>query len=173
MRKKVLLFSLLLFGATRMYAQDKGEIEGRVKDAQGHPLPGATVRLVDVSDSATGETIQTDTAGRFFFGGLPFGVFACTITHAGTRSMSVDSIPVTPISGTIDLGDLILLPAGKLLTEVVVFGRSPTIRTGARNRCSTRSRATPARSIASGRSSRRWSTRAASSRWAGCTAARS
>ena len=130
MRKRVLLFSLLLFGATRMYAQDKGEIEGRVKDAQGHPLPGATVRLVDVSDSTTGKTIQTDTAGRFFFGGIPFGVFACTITYAGTRSISVDSIPVTPISGTIDLGDLVLLPAGKLLTEVVVFGRSPTIRAG-------------------------------------------
>ncbi|HEY4108218.1 TonB-dependent receptor domain-containing protein [Puia sp.] len=128
--KKIGLSILLLCAAAGIYAQDKGVIAGRVKDPQGQPVPAATVNLVDRSDPPTAKTIQTDTAGRFLIDGIPSGLFTGTITHAGTQPVKIDSIAVTPISGTIDLGDLVLLPAEKLLTEVVVSARTPAIRTG-------------------------------------------
>ena len=108
MLKKWWLFFLLFCCAARVYAQDKGMIEGRVKDVQGHALAAATVRLVDGNDPTAAKTVQTDTAGRFFIDGIPYGLFTCTVTHAGEQPVMVDSIPVTPISGTINLGVLVL-----------------------------------------------------------------
>jgi len=128
--KNGLLFFFVVLAGARGYAQDKGVVEGRVKDIQDHPLFGATVRLVDGNDPAAVKTVQTDTAGRFIIDGIPYGLFTCTVTHAGCQPVTVDSIPVTPTSGTINLGQFVLLPAGKLLTEAVVSARAPTIRNG-------------------------------------------
>jgi len=101
---------LLLCSAARAYGQENGAMEGKVKDAGGHFLSATTVRLVDIYDLMPTKTVQTDTAGRFYIDEIPFGLYNCTITQTGMRPMTVDSIPVTPHCGTINLGDLVLLP---------------------------------------------------------------
>ena len=106
--KKGWVFFLLLCGAVRVDAQENGAIEGRVKDGQNHVLRAVAVRLVDQYDLMAPQTVQTDTAGRFYFGGIPFGMYNCIVTQAGTQPVRVDSIPIIPHGGTINLGDLVL-----------------------------------------------------------------
>ena len=118
---KGFVFFLLLCGAGRACAQENGAIEGRVKDGQNHLLRAATVRLVDIYDLMPAKTVQSDTAGEFYIDGIPFGLYNCTVTQAGMKPLVVDCIPITPHCGTINLGNLVLVPAGKLLAGVVVF----------------------------------------------------
>ena len=123
MLRKGFVFFLLFCGAARAYALESGAIEGRVKDGQNHLLRAATVRLVDLYDLMPAKTVQTDTAGRFYIDEIPFGLYDCSVTQAGMKPITVDSIPVTPHCGTINLGSLVLVPAGAgtLLTRLAVF----------------------------------------------------
>ncbi|HLZ89191.1 MAG TPA: outer membrane beta-barrel protein [Puia sp.] len=128
--KKVLLILCFTVGVVVGYTQDKGFVEGRVRAGPGQPIPAATVTLVNVDDPTEKKTEQTDTAGRFLFEGIPYGQFTCRITHAGYLPVTRDSIVITPISGTINLGDLTLIPSSELLTEAIVSAKNPTLRAG-------------------------------------------
>ena len=128
---RILLIAVIIMATTlHLSAQDKGRLEGRVEDEQKHPLPFATVTLLDKYALSPARVAQTDSSGRFFIDGIPYGLFTCKISHAGYRPLTIDSITVTPISGTISLGDLPMTPAGKVLTEIVVSARAQTIRSG-------------------------------------------
>jgi hypothetical protein len=116
--KKEWVFFLLLCFTDRVYSQENGAIEGRVKDGQNHFLRAVAVRLVDQYDLMAPKTVQTDTAGRFYIDEIPFGMYNCVVTQAGTRPIKVDSIPVTPHCGTINLGDLVLLPGNYISTII-------------------------------------------------------
>ena len=118
--KKGWVLFLLLCGVARAYSQENGAIEGRVKDGQNHFLQAVAVRLVDQYDLMAPKTVQTDTAGRFYIDEIPFGMYNCIVTQTGTRPVRVDSIPVTPHCGTINLGDLVLLPSSYIST--IIYG---------------------------------------------------
>ncbi len=77
-------------------------------------MRAVAVRLVDQYDLMAPKTVQTDTAGRFYIDDIPFGMYNCIVTQAGTQPVRVDSIPIIPHGGTVNLGDLVLLPAGKV-----------------------------------------------------------
>jgi hypothetical protein len=109
--KKRWVFLLLLCGTARGYAQENGAIAGRVKDGQGRLLRAVAVRLVDIYDLMPAKTVQTDTVGRFYIDEIPFGLYNCIVMQAGTKAVTVDSIPITPHGGTVNLGDLVLPPA--------------------------------------------------------------
>jgi ferric enterobactin receptor len=123
--------TLLAQDAAGPPAQDKGRVEGKLKDGQNRPIPSATVELTDLYSIAAPKIVQADSSGRFLIDEIPYGLFTCTISHTGYQSLTRDSIVVTPISGTINLGDLTMIPAGKVLTEITVSARAPTIRSGA------------------------------------------
>ena len=57
-----------------VFAQDTGALRGRVTEANGRPVAGATVR-VEGLDRQT----QTDANGEFSFAGLPAGDYAVTV----------------------------------------------------------------------------------------------
>lgn len=116
--------------ALHLSAQDKGRLEGRLIDEQNLPIPLATVTLLDRYAVSPAKVAQTDSAGRFFIDEIPYGMFTCKVSHTGYQPLTIDSITVTPISGTITLGDLTMTPSGKVLTEIVVSARAQTIRGG-------------------------------------------
>ena len=129
--KRSLLLTSLLAGATStLSAQDKGILEGRLIDGQNQPISSATVTLLDLYAVYASKVVQTDSSGRFFIDGVPYGLFTCKISHAGYQPVTRDSIVVTPISSAINLGDLTMIPSGELLTEATVSARAPTIRNG-------------------------------------------
>lgn len=129
--KKWLLITVILTGvAPTLFAQDKGILKGSIKGEQNQPLASATVTLVDVFEPSDAKITATDSSGRFSIEAIPYGLFFCKITHAGYQPITRDSIVFTPISGTIDLGDLIMAPSGRILAEVTVSARTPTIRNG-------------------------------------------
>ena len=129
-KKWFLITALSVGAAPTLFAQDKGRLEGKIKDEQSRPLSLATVTLVDPNNVAPAKNIQTDSSGGFSFDEIPYGLFTCKITHAGYQPITRDSIIFTPVSGTISLTDLTMLPLGKELAEVTVSARAPTIRTG-------------------------------------------
>ena len=130
MKRWLLIAAVSMGAAPTLYAQDKGRLEGRINEGQNRPLASATVTLVDLYGFVASKITLTDSAGRFSLEEIPYGLFTCKISHAGYQPVTRDSIVFTPTSGTINLGDLTMVPSGRILTAVTVSGRSPTIRNG-------------------------------------------
>ena len=128
---KWLLITVVSMGAVPiLFAQDKGRLEGRINDEQNRPLASATVTLVDLYGIVASKITFPDSSGRFSIEDIPDGLFTCKITHAGYQPITRDSIVFTSTSGAIDLGDLTMVPSGRILAEVTVSARSPAIRNG-------------------------------------------
>src|SRR5882762_11089156 len=129
--KKWLLITAVSMGAVpTLFAQDKGRLEGRINDEQSRPLASTTVTLVDLYGIVASKITFPDSSGRFFIKGIPYGLFTCKISHAGYQTITRDSIVFTPTNGAINLGDLTMVPSGRILAEVTVSARSPTTRNG-------------------------------------------
>ncbi|MBN9382288.1 MAG: TonB-dependent receptor [Chitinophagaceae bacterium] len=126
-----LLHAFLVTGAAPvLFAQSKGRLEGRINDGQHRLLASTTVTLIGLSGMFASKITYTDSSGRFSFEEIPDGLFSCMITRTGYQSITRESIAFTPTSDTINLGDLTMTPSGKILTEITVSARSPTIRNG-------------------------------------------
>ena len=109
----VLLCALVL--AVPAFAQEqRGSIEGVVKDAQGGVLPGVTVEAKNQNTGAAISTV-TDGSGVFRFPSVAPGVYDVTATLAGFQSGRFDSVQV--LLGQIKKLDFGLAVAG--LTEEV------------------------------------------------------
>ncbi len=84
----VLVGAALLCSAVPAVAQmELGVIKGRVVDEGGKPLPGVTIRLVNV-DRGREVTITTDKDGRFYRRGLQVGGYELKVEHAGYQPVS-------------------------------------------------------------------------------------
>jgi len=94
MRSKVLLALLcaLLFAWPAAAQEQRGSIEGTVKDATGGVIPGATVE----AKSATGVTFSatSDATGGFRLPSLPPGKYLVTVSLSGFNSRSLDDVNV-------------------------------------------------------------------------------
>jgi ferric enterobactin receptor len=130
MKKWLLITAVSMGVGLTLFGQDKGRLEGRVNDGQNRPLASATVTLVDLYGIVDPKITSTDSSGRFSIEEIPYGLFTCKISHAGYEPITRDSIVFTPTNGTINLGDLTMVPSGRILAEVTVSARSPTIRNG-------------------------------------------
>jgi len=89
-KKSVLLGACLLLGATTAFAQKR--VTGRVLDAEGHPVVGATVRV----EGAKTHT-KTDANGRFTLTDLPASAKNLTVSYLGMKTQSVS------VSGNLDV----------------------------------------------------------------------
>lgn len=89
LRSKVLPFAIAsLLAATPLMAQNvtSSAVGGRVLDASGQPVVGASVQIVHVP-SGTTKTVTTDSEGRYSAQGLRVGgPFDITATKAGNAS---------------------------------------------------------------------------------------
>jgi hypothetical protein len=126
--RRQLIWALLLvvasFGFASAQETTSGSIAGTVVDAQGAPIPGATVSLT--SNQGT-KTFVTDAQGRFFAPFLTPGTYAVKVELTGFSPVEQKAIQVR-LGQRADLGDLTMKVGG--ITEVVeVVGAAPVIDT--------------------------------------------
>jgi len=117
---------LLLIGVAFAGAQETttGSIAGQVVDAQGAPVPGATVTL---SSNQGSKTFVTDGQGRFFAPYLTPGTYSVRAELAGFSPVEQKNVTVR-LGQRVELSGLVLKVGG--VEEVVeVVGAVPVIDT--------------------------------------------
>jgi hypothetical protein len=125
-RHLISALALLLASVSFVSAQETttGSITGEVIDAQGAPVPGATVSLV--SNQGT-KTFVTDASGRFFAPFLTPGTYNVRAELMGFSPVEQKNVKVS-LGQRVELNGLALKVGG--LEEVVeVVGSAPTIDT--------------------------------------------
>ncbi|WP_300601383.1 TonB-dependent receptor [Niabella sp.] len=111
--KPVILFILAVFmGVLQGYAQDYGNLSGRIIDQNGNTLPGASVTL-------KGSTLGTssDLNGFYTLQGIPDGNKNITVEYLGYKPVTIS---VTILKGKTTTQDIKLTELAKSLGAVVV-----------------------------------------------------
>ena len=127
--RRQLIWALLLvvasFGLASAQETTSGSLSGTVIDAQGAPIPGATITLT----SAEGpKTFVSDSNGRFFAPYLTPGRYSVKVELTGFSAVEQKNIDVR-LGQRLDLGNLALKVGG--LQEVVeVVGAAPVVDVG-------------------------------------------
>jgi hypothetical protein len=102
-----------------------GTLSGTVEDAQGLPVPGATITVK--SPALQGERVATSSAtGTYIFRGLPIGLYSVSFTLQGMRDIT-DTVQVT--LGTIAQVNAVMTPAAVTETVMVTADISPQVVT--------------------------------------------
>src|SRR6185503_4866641 len=116
---------LVVCGATPLLAQrsDRAVIGGVVTDAQGSPVPGATVT---VRNEATGvETnLVTNSAGNFTTAPLVLGTYSVTVNLTGFKKAVATGLVLRP--GDVVRHDVVL-EVGALTETIEVSGESTEV----------------------------------------------
>lgn len=117
-------FALILMSATSVAAQETtGSIAGRVVDAQGLPVPGASVTIFTPQGPAS---LVTDGEGRFLAPFLTPGVYAVRVDLQGFTPIEQQNVDVR-LGQRVDLS--LTLEVGGVTQAVEVTGRAPVIDT--------------------------------------------
>jgi hypothetical protein len=66
-------------------------LQGIVKDATGHPIKGADVRIEAKDGSKLFKTVKTDANGHYVSDGLPAGVYRVTLVVNGAIKASINN----------------------------------------------------------------------------------
>jgi iron complex outermembrane recepter protein len=116
--------AICLFCAAALPAQT--QVQGRITDPEGAPLPFATVLLLTAADSSfvAGETAGE--GGSFTFAQLAPGEYVCQASMVGFSSFQSAVFRLKDQPGEMSLGD-IALSAGADLAEVEVTARKALI----------------------------------------------
>ncbi|HJZ72114.1 MAG TPA: TonB-dependent receptor [Vicinamibacterales bacterium] len=122
-QRLVLLLAIVLTASAAVAQEQRGSIDGIVKDSSGAVLPGATV---EANNPATGATLATftDASGRFRFPSVQTGTYAVTASLGGFRPMTIPDVLVA--LGQIKTLDF-SLPVAGVAESVEVTAFSPVI----------------------------------------------
>ncbi|MCF0071261.1 TonB-dependent receptor [Dyadobacter sp. CY261] len=124
------LFTVLTFLVITLtsMAQPGSSISGAVKDAGNESLPGATVRLLKISDSTLVAGEITDANGSFRFINLQNSTYILAVAALGQKDFASVPLTIDATHPTIALPVIIMLPAKSIeLNEVTVKARKPLI----------------------------------------------
>lgn len=110
MKKHLYLF-LFLF-AQFIYAQDNGSLNGTITDANGMPLSGTTIEIVELKKGTV-----TDANGKFVIDNVPAGNYKVALSFVGFKSFTQS---VTVQGGKATLLNLEMQESFGQLDEVVV-----------------------------------------------------
>ncbi len=116
-------FSGLMF-PTASFAQTTADIVGRVTDASGAVLPGATVTVENVGTGNLRTTITSDT-GDYVFTLLPIGTYTVKIEMQGFQTQTARVVLTSGDRTRIDGR----LTVGGVEESVLVTGTSPLLQT--------------------------------------------
>ncbi len=123
-----LLLLLTLSGSFALAQTGARSISGTVKDNKNETVPGATVRLLRVSDSTLVGGEITDANGKFKLIVGENGSFSLRITAMGQRPFSSAALGIDDAHRQVLLPPIFLLPAKDVeLREVVITSRKPLI----------------------------------------------
>lgn len=118
----------LLFNIYFGYSQVKThQIQGSVSDVNNKPLPSATASLLRSTDSSVIKLTVSDKSGNFSFENLSAGKYLISVSSTGHTTSFSKAIEVNDIKSLVSLKPLILQPASKTLSAVVVNNKKPLI----------------------------------------------
>jgi hypothetical protein len=124
--RRVLVGTILaLLTCTTAAAQQRGSIAGKVLDAGGLPLPGATVTITEQNTGFT-RTVVTAETGAYSIPNLEPGVYAVTAEMSGFASVKQADVRLT--SGLNIPLDIKMQVAG-IQEQVTVTGETPLVET--------------------------------------------
>ena len=104
-------------------------VSGHVQATAGGNLEFVTLSLRKLPDSAVVKTIISDGSGMFSFSNVPPGEYLVTASLVGYEKTKLPVFTVgQTCSGPVDLGVVTLGTATKIIGEVVVVSRRPTIK---------------------------------------------
>ncbi len=113
---------LFLFLSLEVFAQQKGALNGSVRDAgNARPIDGATISIEQLKQSSA-----ADTLGRYIFSNLPPGTYTVTVTAVGYEAQSKFNIPIT--NGNSNEVSFELQKSQETLSEVTVTANRPTAK---------------------------------------------
>ena len=69
-------------------------LEGIVKDAKGHPIEGADIRIETKNGGRLLTTVKTDVNGRYISDGLPAGNYRITLVVHGAVKSSINNTTI-------------------------------------------------------------------------------
>ena len=94
MMKKIIVgfIGLILFVSSARAASSV--LEGIVKDAKGHPIEGADIRMETKNGGRLLTTVQTDVNGRYILDGLPAGDYRITLVVHGAVKTSINNTTI-------------------------------------------------------------------------------
>src|SRR5687767_21073 len=116
---------LALLICTPAAAQQRGSISGKVLDAGGLPLPGATVTITE-QNTGFARTAVTAETGAYSIPNLEPGLYTITVEMSGFASLKQSALRLT--SGLNVPVDIKMEVAG-VQEQVTVTGQSPLIET--------------------------------------------
>jgi len=99
-----------------------------VDEVSKEPVGFASAALLTQASKAYVKGMQTADDGKIVFAGIAPGSYALRITYVGYQDYLKENIVVE--SNDVDLGNLLLVPSGELLEEVVVEGTPPAMEMG-------------------------------------------
>lgn len=114
---------VLLSSASPALAQQRGSVTGRVLDASGLALPGATVTITEQNTGFT-RTVVTAETGGFAIPNLDPGQYTITVEMPGFAALKQPDVVLT--SGMVVTQELKMQVAG-LQEQVTVTGVSPLV----------------------------------------------
>jgi outer membrane receptor protein involved in Fe transport len=119
-RYSCVLSVCLLLAAPAVFAQQTGDIQGAVTDADGKPLPGVTVEATSPAFGARVAT--TGTNGNFRILSLTPGTYKVKATLSGFTT--VEKTAIVPLGATANVNMQLKITAKE---EVVVSGEAPIV----------------------------------------------
>ena len=107
---------LMLFVASAWAASSV--LEGIVKDAKGHPIEGADIRIETKNGGKLLTTVKTDVRGRYILEGLPPGNYRVTLAVNGAVKTSINNTTIESDAPTQLNFDLAAAPASRASVTV-------------------------------------------------------
>lgn len=120
--QRVILSLLLLGVATIAWS---AVVKGLVKDADGEPLPQATVKLLSPADSSFVKGLKTTSAGTFSFSDVKAGRYILETSYLGYVSSFLN---ITVKDATLSVPEIKLEESSILLRDVTVTGVKTQIK---------------------------------------------
>ena len=113
MMKKIIvgLIGLILLVASARAASSV--LEGIVRDAKGHPIEGADIRIETKDAGRLLTTVKTDVNGRYILDGLPSGNYRITLLVHGAVKSSINNTTIESGEPTKLNFDLTAAPAAR------------------------------------------------------------
>mgnify|MGYP006077977707 CR=1 FL=1 len=126
-KKKILMFIVLLATVNIINAQKDGVIKGTLTDEEtSETIPFATISLLK-NDVLTSKGIASDFDGNFIIEDLENGSYSIKISFIGYKTNTIKGLIISKEESLIDLGTIQIPQESEALDEVEVKGATRTV----------------------------------------------
>ena len=128
MRKFMYLLAIALFSTFLSQAQTKtGRVSGHVIDGNAKTIEAATITLLRSKDSSVAKITAADKSGNYVFEDVTEGKYMVSISAIGHTKGFSETFSLSAEKLNINLKTIELVPASKIIGEVIVTAKRPLI----------------------------------------------